>query len=203
MRGSCLALVAVLVLTGCAAETVWAPDEAVARAAHAHDGPPRLTLFTMVNNATGAGEHTALMINGAQRVIFDPAGSFRHETIPERNDLLYGITPQVADVYTRYHARRTFHVQIQRLDVTPDMAARAMRLAAAAGPVPQAQCSLAASRILAKLFPGQIRPSWFPLKTAAAFGRIDGVTGEKLYEYDGDNNANVLADWDPARAAAQ
>jgi hypothetical protein len=203
MRWPSPALVALLVLTGCGAETVWAPDAAVSRAAHAHDGPPRLTLFTMVNNATGAGAHTALMINGAQRVIFDPAGSFRHPSTPERNDLLYGITPRMADLYTRYHARRTFHVQILRLDVAPETADRALRLAAEAGPVPQARCSLAASRILAALFPGRMRPSWFPLKTAAAFARIDGVTGEKLYEYDGDTNANLLAEWDPARAAAQ
>ena len=203
MRWPTLALVALLALTGCAAERVWAPDDAVARAAHAHDGPARLTLFTMVNNATGAGEHTALMINAGQRVIFDPAGSFQHPSIPERNDLLYGITPPVADLYTRYHARRTFHVQILRLDVAPETAERAVRLAAEAGPVPQAQCSLAVSRILADLFPDRIRTSWFPLKTAAAFAAIDGVSGEKLYEYDGDNNANVLADWDPARAAAQ
>lgn len=203
MRHFGLALAALWVLAGCAAERVWAPDDAVSRAAYGHDGPSRLTLFTMVNNATGAGEHTSLMINGAQRVIFDPAGSFAHETIPERNDLLYGITPDVADHYTRYHARRTFHVQILRLDVTPEIADRALRMAMEAGPVPQAQCARATSGILAALFPDQVRPTWVPLKLAAAFHEIDGVTEETLYEYDGHDNANVLADWDPVRAAAQ
>ena len=118
MRKLVLAFCAAFALSGCAAERVWAPDDAVARAAYRHDGPPRLTLFTMINNRTGAGAHTSLMINGSQRVIFDPAGSFKHETLPERHDVVYGITPPVADVYTRYHARKTYHVKVQELDVS-------------------------------------------------------------------------------------
>ena len=201
MRSLFLAFCAALTLAGCAAESVWAPDEAVTRAAYRHDGPPRLTLFTMINNSTGGGAHTALMINGSQRVIFDPAGSFNKlGSLPERNDLLYGITPAVEDVYTRYHARETFRVRIQRLDVSPELAEKAIRLAREEGPVPNASCSLSTSRILSDLFPGQIRTSWFPVKTADAFARLPGVTEETLYEYDSDDNSKVLAAWDPARA---
>lgn len=201
MRSLLLALCAVLALSGCAAESVWSSDEEVTRAAYRHDGPPRLTLFTMINNNNGSGAHSALMINGAQRVIFDPAGSFNSlRTLPERNDVLYGITPHVEDVYTRYHARKTFHVRIQRLDVSPELAAKAIHLAEAAGPVPNVACTMATSRILAGLFPGKISTSWFPNKTADAFARIPGVTEETLYEYDSDDNSGVLATWDPARA---
>jgi len=200
MRSILLALGAALFLAGCAAESVRSPMEDVTRAAYRHDGPPRLTVYTMINNRTGAGAHSALMINGAQRVIFDPAGSFnsgRH--LPERDDVLYGITPPVSDVYTRYHARKTYHVRIQRLDVSPDMAARAIRLVEANGPVPSAQCSLATSRILGELFPGKVRTSWFPRKTADDFAQIPGVTEETLHEYDSDDNSGVLAAWDPER----
>ena len=98
MRSLVLALGAMVFLAGCAAESVWAPDDAVARAAYRHDRPPRLTVYTMINNNSGGGAHTSLMINGSQRVIFDPAGSFKHDTIPERNDALFGITPPVEDV---------------------------------------------------------------------------------------------------------
>jgi hypothetical protein len=204
MRSLLLAFCAVLSLAGCAAESVWSTDEEVSRAAYAHDGPPRLTVYTMINNKSGAGAHTALMINGNQRMIFDPAGSFNSlRTLPERNDVLYGITPNVEDVYTRYHARKTFHVRIQRLDVSPELAARAMRLVEDAGPVPNAACSLATSRILGELFPGQVGTSWFPKKTADDFARIPGVTEETLYEYDDDDNSKVLAAWDPARARTQ
>ncbi len=193
-------LCAALALAGCAAPPgVWATDEDVARAAYRHDGPPRLTLFTMMNNATGAGAHTSLMINGAQRVIWDPAGSFGHKTIPERNDLVYGVTPAVADIYTRFHARKTYHVKIQELDVSPEVAERAMRLAADHGPVPQAQCARSTSSILAQLFPGRIGRTWRPRSLAAEFGALPGVREQELYEYDGDENSGVLAQWDPSR----
>ncbi|WP_297768597.1 hypothetical protein [uncultured Roseovarius sp.] len=204
MRSLILAFVAASTLAGCAAESVWAPDEEVARAAYRHSGPPRLTMFTMLNNNNGSGAHTSLMINGSQRVIFDPAGSFnKGDHLPERNDVLYGITPAVADVYTRYHARKTYRVRIQQLDVSPEQAERAMQLAKANGPVPQAQCSLATSRILSELFPAQVGTSWLPRKTADAFATVPGVTEETLYEYDSDDNSNILAEWDPERAKAR
>ncbi|SEL24448.1 hypothetical protein [Roseovarius nanhaiticus] len=200
MRAIIMAFCAVLALAGCAAPPgVWATDEAVARAAYRHDGPPRLTLFTMLNNSTGSGAHTSLMINGSQRVIWDPAGSFKHETIPERNDVVFGVTPMVEDVYTRFHARKTFHVRIQRLDVTAEQAERAMQLARAYGPVPQAQCARSTSSILAQIFPSQIGQTWFPRALADEFATIPGVTEETLYEYDSDDNSKVLAAWDPSK----
>lgn len=204
MRAILLALGGALFLAGCAAESYRSPVEEVSRASYRHEGPPRLTLYTMINNNSGAGAHSALMINGAHRVIFDPAGSFNSlRSLPERDDVLYGITPAVEDVYTRYHARKTYHVRIQQLDVTPELAARAIALVEANGPVPSAQCSLATSRILAQLFPGQMRSSWFPKNTADDFAQIAGVTEETLYEYDSDDNSGVLAAWDPARYRAQ
>ena len=62
------------------------------------------------------------MINGSQRVIFDPAGTVRLNAVPERGDVLFGITPQVEDFYARAHARETYHVVIQEIDVTPETA---------------------------------------------------------------------------------
>lgn len=199
MRFLIVALCAILTLAGCSGERVWATDEAVARAAYHHDGPPRLTLFTMLNNNSGAGAHSSLMINGSQRVIFDPAGSFHHETIPERNDVLFGITPAVADVYTRYHARKTFHVQIQTLDVSPELAERALAAVRNYGSVPSAQCSLSTSTILAALFPGRVSRTWSPKQLSEQFGKLPGVTEEVLYEYDSDDNSKVLAAWDPGK----
>lgn len=40
---------------------------------------PRISLYTMVNNESGAGAHSALVINASQRVIFDPTGTFKHD----------------------------------------------------------------------------------------------------------------------------
>jgi len=198
MRKWVLLIIAALTLSACAGQKVWAPDEAVAKAAYHHNGPPRLTLFTMINNKSGAGAHTSLMISGSQRVIFDPAGSFRHKSIPERNDVLFGITPNVADVYTRYHARQTYRVQVQQIDVSPEVAEMAMRAVMAYGAVGAARCSNSTSQIIAGL-PGfeSIKQTWYPRKLASEFGEIPGVTSQELYEYDSDDNSKLLAAWNP------
>ena len=186
-----------LALTGCAGGPVPsqnAPDDVIARAAYRHSGPPALTLFTMVNNRSGSGAHTSLMINASQRVIFDPAGSVRHERLPERNDVLYGITPAVADFYARAHARETFHAIIQTRPVSAEVAERALQLAQANGSVAQSQCAAATSAILRQL-PGfeTIRPTWFPNNLAAQFGALPGVTTRKLYEDDADDKSLAIA----------
>ena len=203
MRAVVLAACAVLGLSGCAAESVWAPDEEVTQAAYRHDGQPRLTLYTMLNNNSGAGAHTALMVNGSQRVIFDPAGTFnKSRVLPERNDVLFGITPQVEDVYTRYHARETFRVKVQKLDVSSDVARRTEQAVMSYGAVPQAMCANSTSDILASIFPGRVNQTWSPRKLADEFAQLPGVTERVLREYDSDDNSKVLDDWDPERERA-
>jgi hypothetical protein len=198
MRKWALLIVAALTLSACSGQNVWAPDEVVAKAAYRDDGPARLTLFTMINNKTGAGAHTALMINGSQRVIFDPAGSFHHKSVPERNDVIFGITPRVADVYTRYHARQTYRVQVQQIDVSPEVAEMALREVMAYGAVGKTRCSNSTSQIMARL-PGfeHIKRTWYPRQLAEQFGQMPGVTSQELYEYDSDDNSKVLAAWNP------
>ena len=204
MRGLIAGVFAILLLAGCGApEPVFAPEEFVRSKIYRHDGPPRLTLFTMINNSTGAGAHTSLMVNGSQRVIFDPAGSFSHETLPERNDVVFGINPAVADVYTRYHARETFHVRVQTLDVSPEMAEAVLRAVMEYGAVPRAQCALSTSTILSQFYPNNVKRGWYPKKLADGFQTIPGVTTRTLREYDSDDNRGVLDDWDPDRFEAE
>jgi hypothetical protein len=200
MRKLLFAIGAMVILAGCAADPVWAPEEAIVSAKYRDPGPTRLTLFTMISNDTGKGGHTSLMINGSQRVIFDPSGSFHHDSIPERNDVLYGITPAVADVYTRYHARKTWHVTVQELDVSPEVAELALKLAQENGAVMNAYCAHSTAGILQRLpgFEG-ITQVMYPVALAKQFGQIPGVRERTLYEYDDDDNSRVLADWDPAR----
>jgi hypothetical protein len=201
MRAVVFAACAAMGLSGCAGESVWAPDEEVARVAYSHDGPPRLTLYTMLNNSTGAGAHTALMVNGSQRVIFDPAGSFnKSKVLPERNDVLFGITPKIEDVYTRYHARETFRVKVQKLNVSPDVARQTEQAVLNYGAVPQAMCASSTSDILAGIFPGQVSQTWSPRKLSEQFAQLPGTTERVLREYDSDDNSKVLDDWDPERA---
>ena len=84
-------LCAVLLLAGCGAalqSTKDATPQEAAAAAYVHDGPPAITLYTMISNRTGVGAHTSMMINASQRVIFDPAGSVELSIMPEIGDVL-------------------------------------------------------------------------------------------------------------------
>lgn len=201
-RRLALVMLLPLALGACgAAEPVWAPDEFVSRARYEHPGPPAITLFTMVNNGTGAGEHSGLMINAGQRALFDPAGTFGHETLPERNDVVYGITPVVEDFYIRFHARYSYHVRAQRIEVTPEVAALALRLSESYGAVPKAHCTKAASAVLRQL-PGfaHMPDTWFPGKLSEAFGALPGVTSYEVFEQDSDDKSIARAAYVPGAA---
>ena len=189
----CLALPFLLAACGGPAEPIWAPEEEVQRYAYRHDGPPKLTLFTVVSTRNGSGAHTALMVNADQRSIFDPAGTFQLPFTPERNDVHYGMTDRAVAVYIDYHARETFDVIKQEVEVTPAQAARAASLMRNYGAVPKAQCSLATSRILQQI-PGfeSISTSYFPTSTSDKFATLPGVTTRVISDDDADKNHRVL-----------
>jgi hypothetical protein len=195
-------LILPLALAACAGERVWAPDDAVTRAAYVHDGQTELVLYTMVNNETGQGGHSGLMINGSQRVLFDPAGSWYHRTAPERNDLFYGMTPRMEEFYVAYHARETYHVVVQRIPVSRQVADMAIRLAAEAGPVPNAYCANSIARILRQLpgFEG-IPQTFFPVRLSDAFAELPGVTSDRIYSDLPDDAPSVRLTAQEQRAA--
>jgi len=71
-----LALIATLAVAACStAEPTWAPDAALASAHYVAPGPKTITLFTVVSTRSGSGAHSGLLINGSERVMFDPAGT--------------------------------------------------------------------------------------------------------------------------------
>jgi hypothetical protein len=193
MRRLLLCLILPLFLANCA-EPVWAPDEAVARARYHSDEPPSITLFTVVRRLGGEGAHSGLMINGSQRVMFDPAGTWHHPTVPERNDLFYGITPRMKQFYIDYHARQTYDVYEQRVPVSAEVAELAIRRAESNGAVGKALCGISVSHILRKI-PGfeNIPNTYFPNKIMRAFGELPGVVTIKHEDGDSDNNKAVLA----------
>lgn len=204
-RALLLAAAFAVALQGCTtpgASRKMASPEEIAAAVYRHSGPPKLTLFTMVNNTSGAGAHTSLMVNASQRVIFDPAGSLRLRSIPERGDVLYGITPVVADFYARAHARRTYHVVVQEIEVSPAVAERALQLVQANGPVAQAQCAVSTVALLKQLpgFEG-LSSTWFPTKLADQFGALPGAKTERIYENDDDDKLLAVKEFEAARQA--
>ncbi|WP_199533279.1 hypothetical protein [Rhodovulum sp. 12E13] len=180
-----------LALGACAVEEVWAPEEEVQRAIYRHDGPPSITLFTMINNRSNEGAHAGLMVNGSQRLIFDPAGSFNHPQIPERNDVFFGITPAAHDFYIDYHARETFRVKENTLVVTPEQAERVIRLIQQAGPVPPTRCNIAIVEVLREAGIGDIPRSWFPLNTMRWIESQPGVV-TRLHRDDSPDNRGDL-----------
>lgn len=176
------------ILAGCAEKGKESPIEEVRAAAFSSGGQPKLTLITVINNRSGAGAHTALLIEGSQSVIFDPAGSFEHERIPERGDVLYGITPAWVQSYRAAHARETFHVVSQEINVTPAQAERALQLVEARGAVPSALCTNSTSGILQQIQGFQsIRQVFFPVKLMEQFAELPGVTTSKYFEDDKGN----------------
>ncbi|MEL7099086.1 MAG: hypothetical protein AAGM84_09690 [Pseudomonadota bacterium] len=174
-------------LAGCGAvvATNDAPPEVIAAKAYRAPGPATLTVMTMVSNRSGSGAHTALMINGSQRVIFDPAGSFVNERVPERGDVLYGVTPAVLQGYRSAHARSTYHVVSQTFVVTPEQAETALRLAMQNGPVARAFCTTATTQLLRQV-PGftDISSTMFPTNLMRQLAARPGVETDKYFEDD-------------------
>lgn len=178
----------ILAVAGCAGPSPYADDAAIAAVSYSNPNPPSLTLYTVVNNRTGAGGHTSLLINASEQVIFDPAGSFYADIVPERNDVLFGITPGVESAYRGAHARSTHHVVSQTVQVTPVQAEAAYQLALQNGPVPGAYCANSTSTLLSKV-PGfeQIKTTFYPVNLMKQFAQIPGVVTETRYEDDDGN----------------
>ena len=193
MRRLVFSLCALLALAACAAEPIWAPDDAVARARYSDPGPASLTLFTVVSNRSGDGGHTSLMVNGTQRIIFDPAGTWESSYAPERNDVHFGMTPAVLDNYVDYHTRITWHTIEQTVVVSPDVAAQAALLVERYGAVEKAMCAESVSSILVRL-PGfeQLPRTWFPVTLSKAFAGLPGVKTRVYYDTDPDINTPKL-----------
>ena len=193
-----------LALSGCGAPSVWADEDFVRSKVYRHPGPTALTLFTMKNVGTENGAHTGLMVTASQRVIFDPAGTFGHETIPERNDVHFGITPQILDFYRTYHARETYFVIEQYVEVPPEDAELALRLVLENGPVPKAQCTRATSAILMKVpsLGDRLRASFFPNGLHDQFAKLPNVVTFEHREYDSADKSEAVRAFDAQLAAA-
>ncbi|SCZ49926.1 hypothetical protein SAMN04488118_101188 [Epibacterium ulvae] len=190
----CSAALAVA-LSGCAAPQQPNADlETLQQAAFQASDGPALTVITVVNNRTGQGGHTALMVSGSERVIFDPAGSFHADVVPEYNDVLYGISPAVFQAYRSAHARTTFHVVTQRIPVSAEQAEVALQLVKSNGRVPGAFCANATSGILQQV-PGfeDIDRTFYPVKLFDQIAERPGVKAEKYYEGDDEDLKRGIA----------
>ncbi|MEM9709578.1 MAG: hypothetical protein AAF871_12410 [Pseudomonadota bacterium] len=190
-----LATIALLALAACGgpAEPVWAPDTAVDAARFQSAGPSKVTLFTVRSVGSGSGAHAGLMIAGSERVLFDPAGTFRHPRAPERNDVHFGITDDVLDVYIDYHARASHDVEILEIEVTRSEADALIGEVTSYGAVPKAQCSLAITRVLSRQDRfASMEVTYFPGAAARRFAALPSTSMRVVTDYDAPDNHGVL-----------
>ncbi len=179
-------LLALFVLTACTADHKWASDADVARAHYVDPNRPSITLFTSINTRTKSGAHAGLMINADERVLFDPAGSWAHPTAPEREDLIYGMTPTMLSFYVDYQGTAPFQVVQQTIFVTPEVAMQVKRAAIAYGSADKATCTKAIGAILQGVpgFEG-LPTTWYPKAMMRGFAKLPGVQTQTVTSTDG------------------
>ena len=179
-----LLLLVTLALSACAKE-IYDSDADVQKASYVDTSGPKLTLLTMINNKNGQGGHTSLVINASERIMYDPAGRWYSSAVPERNDVLFGITPAVLQRYNSFHARDTHHVVIQEISVTAEVAEMAYRAALEQGASHDGMCAINTTRLLAKV-PGfeSLGTMWSPRRLSEKFGKLPGVKTTRYYETD-------------------
>lgn len=191
--GTCLALAA----CGGGGEKGPLPAPQVQAIAYVPQDTPKLTLVSVINNRTGQGGHTALLVTGSQQVLFDPAGSFRHNSITEYGDVLYGMSPRFFQGFKSAHARDSHHVVTQEIPVSPAVAERALSLVQGYGNVGSAFCANSTSSILRQL-PGfeDIKVTFFPTNLRDQIALKPGVVTEQYYENDAGDVVEGLAGLD-------
>lgn len=196
-------LVVALALSGCAGQSVWAPDAEVQAARYVHSGPPEITLITSINDRTGEGAHSALIINASERVIFDPAGNWDGLGSPERNDVRFGFTPLREAHYMQYQSFAQFHAVAQRVTVSPEVAELALQLAKASGAAAPGFCASATSGVLRQLPGFQSLPStMFPRPLMEAFATVPGVRTRVEFGSSDPDAPNRVPQMSPVIAAA-
>ncbi len=174
-----------LFTAGCASNSGTALPAEISAAQVSVPAPASVSLITMVNAKSEFGEHSALLINGSQQIIYDPAGSFRHTELPRRDDVVYGITPRFADYYNSYHARFGYYVKVQTLEISVEQADAMIAAAQARGHVPKLFCATAITDVLND-FPqfADIPVSFFPGAIMKRVARIDAVDTVIIREND-------------------
>lgn len=184
------ALSTTLLLSACVSSLVSSPEE-VAAARTVSEEPPFISLITMINSNSNGGEHSALLINGSEQVLYDPAGTFRHSRVLRSDDVMYGMTPALNDYYNSYHARFGYYVKVQKLEITLAEADALIARTKQEGAVPKLTCALATSDILND-FPqfAHINTTYFPGRVMRLFGEIEGVETFEVHEDDIGQNYN-------------
>lgn len=184
MLRALFALLAAAFLAGCEIYNPATPAE-ISRAVYVSPEPPSVTLLSMVNARNGRSAHSALLINGSQQVLYDPAGTFSHPDLPRAGDVHYGMSPEFVRYYRDYHARFGYFVHAQRVPVDRATADRIIARSQAAGKTMKMHCAISIGRALRGVAPfEEVRTSYFPEAARKDFARIPGVADNYTYGND-------------------
>jgi len=177
--------IALLLVLGACADTHSDPVQDIAARVYVSPEPTSITLLTVVNSESDFGEHTGILINASQQVLYDPAGSFRSVNLARARDVHYGVTPYMVDYYKSYHARFGYYVVAQTIEVPPDVAEEVFRRAVDRGATPKLQCSVSASWVLhgVPMF-SSMSSTLFPGKMMEEFAMLPGVVTSITREND-------------------
>jgi hypothetical protein len=198
MRSASMAALATLLLAGCEVYQAASPED-IERARYVSDEPPSVTLISMVSNSTGRSAHSALLINGSERVLYDPAGTFQHPDLPRRGDIHYGITPRYLDYYERYHARFSHFVHTQTVQVSRATADQVLANAQAEGKTLKMLCAGSVTGALHPVEPfTHVRWTLSPEGVREDFAQIAGVVDDYVYEVDVGKNREWEREIPPA-----
>ena len=180
-------ILALFLVMGCTADNKWASDADVARARYVDPNTPSVTLFTSINTRNKTGAHAGLMINGSERVLYDPAGSWAHPAAPEREDMIYGMTPTMLSFYVDYQGTAPFQLVQQTIYVTPEVAEQVKQAAISYGAANKAECTKAIGIILRSV-PGfeTLPTTWYPKAMSRGFATLPGVATQIVTSLDGD-----------------
>lgn len=173
---------------------VSSTPEAIERAAYASSEAPYVALLTMVDRDSGQGAHSALLVNGSERVLYDPAGTFKTEVTVENGDVIYGITPRVLEAYEFFHARETTSFLEQKIPVSRAMADAVIARMEAQGPSPKFLCAINTAEILRDFAPfASIPRSYHPTRLMSAFEDLPGVERREVFDDDVGQNIRWAA----------
>lgn len=185
MRRLIICLILPLFLAACAAEPTWAPDDAVRKATFVSGEAPSITLYTVISKNTGAGGHSSLLVDGTQRVLFDPAGTFKFPLAPERNDVHFGMTERMRRLYIDYHARDDWFVREQKIYVSLATAEDLRRRVQEYGAVSKSMCANSISSVLSQTEGlNAISHTYFPVPLSEQFAKLPGVVSRDVYDGD-------------------
>ena len=187
-----ISIISLVVLMACEGSERNAPIASsmeIQAAAYVSPLPHSITLLTMVKASGVFGEHSGILINASQQVLYDPAGTFRHSTSPNARDVNYGMHPAMVDYYKSYHARYGYYVVAQEIQVSPEIAELVFQRAIAQGETAKLRCGIAVSSVLNGLpMFTDIPTTYYPGKIMDSFAEVPNVSTTYVYEDDDGQN---------------